>query len=1761
MVPPSDRLRERTWGWFSAVHIANSYAHEFPATSANQAGGTAIFTLNDTIHQVTEKTQDRLGRWTSTKIQGKQNRSLRLISAYRCVQNFYGPLSVWNQQRYLLDVSGIQDDPLDLFDQQLGLFIEQCLETGEQVILGIDVNEDIRFGKFSAKMKTLGLTEICTHKHGTNTPSTYARGSQPIDAIYVSATILDSACGYLPVTCDHRVLWIDVPVQTILGRGLPKTPIWQPQRLTLQDPRVVQKYVTTLTEFLQQRGFLKKLQKLQTEMNEIPSADQIRQYNALDFTRLQGIKLADKKCRHIKMGQVPFSPQLVTVWKKLNAWQLLLKKFKGFRVNSRYLWRTLKAAGITDISLLTVQEVEENIAESRIQYRRLKKVAPNLRSTWLEEIANARAVQGKTEIAQELRNLITREQQRQAARAIKSCMKAVSRKGLSSIEVQDQHGEWKEITDQESIEKELLKELQTRFNQAANTPCQSEPLLSELGPMGISVTSSRILKGQYVQTGEVDEWAQRLLPFLSQVIPTAQATDLTPHQYRQGWKRVKEKTSAGPSGITIPHMKAHGTSDYLSQVDCIMANLPYRYGFSPDRWQKALDVMLEKKPGIRRLDTLRAILLFEADFNQNNKRLGREMLYRAEDCNAVAIEQYGSRKNMSAIDQSLNKALTFDIWRQLRQRGALCANDAKACYDRIVHNCASLCMQRIGTRQQPIISMFDTIQKLQHHVRTIHGTSKVHFVQQGEIPIQGVGQGNGAGPQIWALVSTPVLNMLRESGLGATFVSALSRMTTTLVGFAFVDDTDLITSGPLMSLQEVLSRIQQSLTAWEGGIRATGGAIEPRKSHWYLVDFDWRDGEPKYKSAEETGGALRVRDPVGEIRCLQKLEPWQAERTLGVRLAPDGNMDFQFKWMSDTAKDWTDRLRTGNLPRHLTWLAWRTTILKTLEYPLPTTTLTRQQCDKLTSIIANVALPRCGITRTFPRDLLHAPLKAGGLNIPNLYVEQGIAHISKLIRYSQSRKHSTGVLLRHSCEALKIELGSNGPLLQNPLELLILATDTWIKATWQFAREYDIMVYDDIPDFIPHRLNDQLIIPTVGKLGFRGKDLQRINQCRKFLRVTWIGEITTADGKNIERHAVEAPFRINQKTTIHYPAQDEPPASSWKIWVQALSKLCDQGRRLKCQMGPWIREDAVSWWLETETQRLYFDPGKSKVAEYRKVPGTRTRASVSKYRFSTTVKAVPKNCIPVTAYRNRETAYVTGLGELVREPIRSFNIPNWIIEGVTFPGNIQQELSQPVAEIKAVSDGSFKDKFGTAAWMVYVNNNCIITGRCVAPGGPDDQSAYRSELTGIYGIVSTIRYLQRAFNVSGKITVGCDGLSALRQAENLCDFINPNIPHYDLIMAIRTVIAQTEWKWSWLHVKGHQDNKKPRNELDIWSRWNIDMDLQAKAFWAEARKQYIDPEITGEPWRTEIGNKKITSNLRETLREACALPRALSYWERKNRFGILGTAEIDWDALGGAMKTTPTSRQHWVSKTISGFCATGRMMQRRRERDSDACPRCGEPETVQHIWKCKFDTDELWESSMQGVRNWLTINNTHPEMIRVIIESLNRWRTEDNVPVLTHIPWLQGLIDKQKACGWQNFFEGLVLKDWRAVMENYLRKTRSKKSSKRWITALIRKLWQVAWDLWEHRNGYLHEKDNNLISEQVNKGIQEQFNLGYFELDQQTQALFLKGLAALLRKPLDVRQQWLRRVKVARSRSQTQSGFATERRMMAQWLQKKAVCA
>jgi hypothetical protein len=204
------------------------------------------------VHHVADKCSDPLGRWAST--QGKKDQAVRVIAAYRCVKNIYGPLSIWNQQRYLLDLQNCSSDPLEKFDQDIQEFLATCINGGELIVLGIDINQDVRSGAFNKKMNSLGLVDTCTHTHGHNTPPTYARGSSPIDAIYISAALLGSKCGYLPVVSDHRALWLDIHYDITFRQKLSNLPSRQPQCLTLQDPRVVGKYVTKLQEYMQRKS-------------------------------------------------------------------------------------------------------------------------------------------------------------------------------------------------------------------------------------------------------------------------------------------------------------------------------------------------------------------------------------------------------------------------------------------------------------------------------------------------------------------------------------------------------------------------------------------------------------------------------------------------------------------------------------------------------------------------------------------------------------------------------------------------------------------------------------------------------------------------------------------------------------------------------------------------------------------------------------------------------------------------------------------------------------------------------------------------------------------------------------------------------------------------------------------------------------------------------------------------------------------------------------------------------------------------------------------------------------------------------------------------------------------------------------------------------------------------------------------------------------------------------------------------------------------
>jgi Reverse transcriptase (RNA-dependent DNA polymerase) len=228
----------------------------------------------------------------------------------------------------------------------------------------------------------------------------------------------------------------------------------------------------------------------------------------------------------------------------------------------------------------------------------------------------------------------------------------------------------------------------------------------------------------------------------------------------------------------------------LCNLDKWFLEVALKTGYSLERWQQGIDVMIPKKQDSLRVDKLRTIVLKKADFNFLNKIIGRRIMQQAEEACSIAPEQFGSRKQKSSITNALNKLLTTDILRQEHRNFSLITLDAKACYDRIAPPVASVALKRQGATDNMVNVMFNTLTKMKRCVRTAFGDSKVTY-QETSTRHHGILQGNGAGPTIWIMISSPMLDRLRHQGLGVK-IKLIDGTEVIIPAFAFVDDVDLI---------------------------------------------------------------------------------------------------------------------------------------------------------------------------------------------------------------------------------------------------------------------------------------------------------------------------------------------------------------------------------------------------------------------------------------------------------------------------------------------------------------------------------------------------------------------------------------------------------------------------------------------------------------------------------------------------------------------------------------------------------------------------------------------------------------------------------------------------------------------------------------------------------------------------------------------------------------------------------------------------------
>jgi hypothetical protein len=111
----------------------------------------------------------------------------------------------------------------------------------------------------------------------------------------------------------------------------------------------------------------------------------------------------------------------------------------------------------------------------------------------------------------------------------------------------------------------------------------------------------------------------------------------------------------------------------------------------------------------------------------------------------------------------------------------------------------------------------------------------------------------------------------------------------------------------------------------------------------------WLGGSWSYKTIRDTPGKTSALDIHDSRQDISRLEVSDAQETLGIHLALNGDTSSQVKKMIDMATNWADQMRSGKIPKQKVWIALASTIWWSLMYSLVVLNLSKANCERIMS--------------------------------------------------------------------------------------------------------------------------------------------------------------------------------------------------------------------------------------------------------------------------------------------------------------------------------------------------------------------------------------------------------------------------------------------------------------------------------------------------------------------------------------------------------------------------------------------------------------------------------------------------------------------------------------------------------------------------------------------------------------------------------------------------------------------------------------------
>ena len=1750
----------------------------------HQPGGTGIICMHEFLQYARSPAVDDsgLGRWCSWPFYINPSHTTRIVVAYRpCSTKAKGLKTVYQQQIRYMQKEGITGSPIQMFDNDLTLQINRWRSAGERVILLMDVNGHPLHNNLYKKLRvgTEPMEEF-THKcWGNVPPHTYARGSSPIDGGYKSPEIEIINLSMLTFSespGDHRSLILDVSTRSLLGDY--HTKICRPvsRRLVMAQKSSVKNYNRIVQEQCDIHRIQERLNAIDKMTNYCgyPSPDWLKAMMLKVYAQLTEIRRhAEKKCRKILTPQSEFSPTVKTWYDRIHAYRQLIRLRSGKASNAANIYRFARRNNIDTPESLTVEEMQDGLQLARIRKADLRKTAKGLRIAHMQDSL----LEAQTKNQKGRARAIKQKMQREGTKKMWNLIKRTTKEPMSPSVVKVQRmvsGEVYEFTEQEEIEQAIQSECEARFTLAHSAPIMNNLLGHRLRYLADEEIAYEIITGTYEIPEELDTATKLILEEIGKMgvrMLNGEGKELiiTPEDFKLFWKRVNEFTSSSMSGIHYGHHKAAAQDEFSTNLLAQQLTIIARTGVPPESWCVGLQVMLEKIAGVCLVDKLRAIQLYEADFNFYNQFVFGKRAMDAISGQNLIPEELFSQKGSTAEDAKFDRTLTTDLSRQARQPMTIVSADAAYCYDRVNHVIMSLLwLTLLNGNIAPIVAALVCLQTMKFYQRTGFGDSRTYFGGPNLVKyIMGLGQGSRAAPPSWIQLSSVIVNVYKQLGLGGFFIDPMSETEIHSMGALFVDDADLYTINDNLSDHRALChQTQLGLDTWNNLLQATGGALKPEKCFWYSLEYSCKDGEWDYQ--HNSNAEMTITNQDGTYSTIIRKSAEESMKTLGVYDSPAGGNGDHLNYIKTKMSTWINRMKNGHLPSHIAWVAYKQQLWPGLRYGLGTMTNDIEEAEDLTQKEDWTMLNILGVARTVTKGLRRLQSTFGGFGLFSLATEQLIGRVNLLMQHYHTPSNISKKL-DASLRYLQLQLGTT----QNPFDLEYdewshLAPLSWVKMLWRSLYYYNIklhMKYDPIP--IP-REQDLAIMQIIHATGMSKSAEKSMNRCRVHIGAIFLSDLSSADGKYLEQFT----FNIKQNgvnSRYKFP-REIPSQADKKRWTEFWNRYTSIGNRLPRELGKWVHPTHRQWkWHFNKKEGLLYQVNDTSVQSYKLSQHYRTRGSAT-YELQHIQELKDQELgNPTSVQTSFAEAAVTKQGDGQRLATGPNDLPDfweflyswggrWMWEGIDVSQETRTNLTWMVEGMVNntliwVTDGSYDRNRATdlsgVGWVIF----CTASARRLTGSfweKSSSASSYRAEMLGLCALHLLARALAEFYKIEKwDATICCDNERALECSNLHQQRIKPSAKCADIRRSFRSTKQAFSGRFKYDHVYGHMDDHLLWHQLSLKQQLNCVCDTLAKRAVTEAIRRGYQTTPTQILPREDVAliikGEKITDDIAQPLRFYASKETARKHLTgRKKKPWSRSTFDaIDWEHLELAQKKKPEMYKIWRAKQSSGFCGTRTQVGRYSGEGTpdESCPNCGQKETAEHLMICpNADRTRLLKEQTESLREWMENDNrTDPELAYwihkyILLRGSRLWSEMGDMSVS-----MSELARSQDTIGWRRFTEGYITTKIYDRQNFHLRISSSRLNATDWTKQFISKLLQIAHSQWIYRNlslhdqsnGYLHKKNVNELTDEIHR-LSELDNV---DVPPESRFLLEMNLETLTKQHTEIQAYWITAVQAARA--------------------------